>query len=184
VTIDLGTGDGRAVLRAARAEPERLAIGVDADAASMRACARRAERRGALPNAVFVVAAVESLPDDLDAVADRISVTFPWGSLLRGLTEPSGPILEAIRRVSAHGASIDVVWSVTSRDGVSGLDDPSTIAKGFRDSGFHIHELRLATPEEIQGTHSSWAKRLGAGRDRPAHILRAGAPGSPDGRRA
>jgi 16S rRNA (adenine(1408)-N(1))-methyltransferase len=150
----------------------------------MRACARRAQRRGALPNAVFVVAALESLPHDLDAVADRISVTFPWGSLLRGLTEPHGPILEAIRRISAHGASIDVMWSVTPADGMPGVDDPRTVDEAFRMSGFDVQEFRLATPEEIQGTHSSWAKRLGAGRDRPAHILRAGAPGSPDGRRA
>jgi 16S rRNA (adenine(1408)-N(1))-methyltransferase len=150
----------------------------------MRTSAHRAERRGSLPNALFVVSAVESVPDELAAAADRVTVTFPWGSLLRGLTEPRGPILEAIRRISAHGASINVMWSVTSRDGVSGLDDPSTIAKAFRDSGFDVHELRLATLEEIRGTDSSWAKRLGAGRDRPAHILRASAPGSRDGRRA
>ncbi len=183
MTIDLGTGDGHAVLRAARAEPERLAIGVDADAASMRDSARRAERRGSLPNALFVVAAVESLPYDLPATADRVTVTFPWGSLLRGLAQP-GAVLDGIRRICAREASVRVMWSVTSRDGVSGLDDPSAIAKALRDSGFDVHELRLATSEEIRGTGSSWAKRLGAGRDRPTHLLRASAPASPDGRRA
>jgi 16S rRNA (adenine(1408)-N(1))-methyltransferase len=127
---------------------------------------------------------VEWLPEDLDGVADEISVTFPWGSLLHGLAEARGPILDAIGRISAHGASIDVMWSVTSSDGVFGLDDPSAVAKAFRESGIGVQELRVATPEEIQGTHCSWAKRLGAGRDRPAHILRASAPGSPDGRRA
>ena len=158
-------------------------IGVDADAASMRTSAHRAERRGSLPNALFVVSAVESLPDELTAAADRVTVTFPWGSLLRGLAQP-GAVLDGIRRICAREASVRVMWSVTSRDGVSGLDDPSTIAKAFRESGFAVKELRLATPQEIQGTGSSWAKRLGAGRDRPAHLLRASARSSSDGRRA
>ena len=65
VTIDLGTGDGRYVLAAAAAQPDRLVIGVDANAQSMATASRRASAkpaRGGLPNALFVVAAVEALP--------------------------------------------------------------------------------------------------------------------------
>jgi len=184
VTVDLGTGDGRAVLRAARAEPDRLAIGVDANAASMRASAHHAERRGTLPNALFVVSAVESLPDDLAAAADRVTVTFPWGSLLRGLAEPHGPILDGIRRISAPGAAVDVMWSVVPRDGVPGVNDPSTVAEAFRLSGLEVRDVHVATIEEIEEAHSSWAKRLQAGRERPAYRLRASRPASPDGPKA
>jgi 16S rRNA (adenine(1408)-N(1))-methyltransferase len=62
VTIDLGTGDGRRVLRAAAAQPETLTIGVDANAAGMADASRRAARRGALPNTLFAVAAAEHPP--------------------------------------------------------------------------------------------------------------------------
>ena len=187
MTVDLGTGDGRAVLRAARAEPDRLALGVDANAASMHASARRAERRGSLPNALFVVSAVESLPDDLAAAADRVTIAFPWGSLLRGLAEAQGPILEGIRRISAPGAAVDVMWSVLPRDGVPGVDDPTRVEEAFRLSGFEVREVHVATAEEIEQAHSSWAKRLRAGRERPAYRLRAswpGPPASPDGQTA
>ena len=62
MAIDLGTGDGRAVLAAAAARPDTLAIGVDANAAGMCEASRRAHRRGALPNALFAVAAAEHPP--------------------------------------------------------------------------------------------------------------------------
>ena len=69
----------------ARRDPDRLVIGLDADAASMRTSARRAARqKDGLPNAAFVVAAIESALADLRGVADRVTVHFPWGSLLRG----------------------------------------------------------------------------------------------------
>ena len=67
-TIDLGTGDGPYVLAAAAADPDRLIIGVDANSAAMAWASRRAvakPTRGGLPNARFVVAAVEALPPEL-----------------------------------------------------------------------------------------------------------------------
>jgi len=62
VALDLGTGDGRSVLAAAAARPDALVIGVDASAEEMVDASRRATRRGALPNALFAVAAAEHPP--------------------------------------------------------------------------------------------------------------------------
>ena len=59
MSLDLGTGDGRHVLAAARARPDTFVIGADANAASMAESSRRAARRLALPNALFAVAAAE-----------------------------------------------------------------------------------------------------------------------------
>jgi 16S rRNA (adenine(1408)-N(1))-methyltransferase len=50
------------VLAAAAARPDTLVIGVDANAAGMNEASRRAARRGALPNALFAVAAAEHPP--------------------------------------------------------------------------------------------------------------------------
>jgi 16S rRNA (adenine(1408)-N(1))-methyltransferase len=68
------------VLAEAAADPHRLVIGVDANAAGMVEAARRAAgraSRGGLPNALFVVAAVEALPPELDGVADLVTAHFP-----------------------------------------------------------------------------------------------------------
>ena len=62
MAIDLGTGDGRAVLAAAAAQPDTLVIGLDANAAGLAEASRRAARRLALPNALFAVAAAEHPP--------------------------------------------------------------------------------------------------------------------------
>jgi 16S rRNA (adenine(1408)-N(1))-methyltransferase len=85
VIVDLGTGDGRYVLATAAACPDRLVIGVDANAAAMADAARKATARsgkpgkpgGGLPNALFVVAAVEALPVELAGVADLVTAHFP-----------------------------------------------------------------------------------------------------------
>jgi 16S rRNA (adenine(1408)-N(1))-methyltransferase len=62
VAIDLGTGDGRNVLALAAAHPDTLVIGVDANGAGMAEASRKAARKGALPNALFAVAAAEHPP--------------------------------------------------------------------------------------------------------------------------
>jgi tRNA G46 methylase TrmB len=88
--LDLGTGDGGAVIKVARACPEVLAIGVDTSAAGLVETSRRAARlahKGGLPNAVFLVGdAVEALCA-LQGRVDEVRITLPWGSLLRAILE-------------------------------------------------------------------------------------------------
>lgn len=67
------------MLATAAAQPDRLVVGVDANADAMTEAARRAAKpnRGGLPNALFVAAAVEALPAELDGVADLVTAHFP-----------------------------------------------------------------------------------------------------------
>ena len=85
--VDLGTGDGRAALAAARSDPGAFVIAIDADARAMADASRRAARspsRGGLGNVTFLATGVEQVSTQLDGIADLVAVTFPWGSLLRG----------------------------------------------------------------------------------------------------
>jgi 16S rRNA (adenine(1408)-N(1))-methyltransferase len=137
----------------------------------MRAAARRS---AGLPNAAFVVAAAESLPDDLTGAADRVTVQFPWGSLLRGIVCAEGPVLANLARIAAPGATLEVLWSVTDRDRAALGPVPTRPAEEpFAAAGFEFRDLRPATVAEIDATGSSWAKRLLAGVDRPPMILSA-----------
>lgn len=63
----MGTGDGRLPYALAREAPERLFVGIDANAAGLRERSGRAERAGA--NVVYVRAAVEDLPPELAGYA-------------------------------------------------------------------------------------------------------------------
>src|SRR3954451_24143865 len=102
VIVDLGTGDGRFVLREARERPRSLVVGIDPVAEAMGESARRAARRpvrGGAPNALFLVAAVEDLPRALDGTAGLVAVNFPWGSLLAGVARPEPEIMTPIARL-------------------------------------------------------------------------------------
>jgi len=175
VAVDLGTGDGRSVLHTARCEPGTLAIGIDPDVASMRRAAGTAAR-GRLTNALFVVASVEALPEDLEGVADHVSILFPWGSLLRGIVAGAPGTLDAIAALLRPGAEVTAMWSIADRDRRHVAIEPlaaDDLALAAARCGLVVLEQRLATPDQIDATGSTWAKRLRAGRAREVTFLRA-----------
>lgn len=169
------------MLAAAGAEPERLAIGVDANAAAMAAASRRAgakAARGGLPNALFVVAAVEAMPSELDGVADLVTAYFPWGSLLRGLLNADPAIMAGMTRVMRPGATLSMLLSSVARDrgvGVEPIERASleALARSYTDWGLAITEVRLATAADVAAAHSSWGKRLAAGMQRSSWLVQA-----------
>jgi len=180
VFIDLGAGDGRFVLAAAAAQPDALVIGVDADAASLAEASRRAARavrRGGLANAVFVAAAAEALPAELDGIATALTVHFPWGSLLDRLLCAEPRLLANLRRVARPGATLTMLLSVIERDHVAAMatfagETVARLSRGYAAHGFTLTEGRPATAAEVAGSRSTWAKRLDAGGRRPAWLLR------------
>ena len=177
--VDLGTGDGRAVLAIAAREPGSLVLGIDANAASMAESSRRAARsplKGGLPNAIFVVSSAESLPEEIAGSADEVSVTFPWGSLLRGVLGLDGAVAASLSRMAKPGAPITALVSVTERDGileVGRLDEAAVAELGRRLStyGLDLVEARPATIEDLAAAHSSWARRLRSDTSRPVWRL-------------
>jgi hypothetical protein len=47
----------------------------------------------------------------------------------------------------------------------------AVVGRRLRD-GLAVTEARPATPADVAAAHSSWGKRLGAGRQRPAWLVR------------
>jgi 16S rRNA (adenine(1408)-N(1))-methyltransferase len=174
--IDIGTGDGRAVLDVAAREPGSLVLGLDASAAAMVEASRRAAgpaRKGGRPNARFVLAAAEAPPSVLAGVADLVTVRFPWGSLLRGCLGLDDTVAEGVAGLVATGGTLGLLLAPSHRDGLEGaptdVDGVVAAAAGaFRPLGLDLVVGRAATSEEIAASGSTWAKRLAAGRDRGA----------------
>lgn len=173
MTIDVGTGDGRAVLAAAAREPTTLALGIDASAAAMAEASRRAARaarKGGLDNARFVLAAAESLPAELAGQAALVTVLFPWGSLLRGCVGLDDAVACGVAGLVARGGVLELLLAPAERDGLAGVPtSQSAVAEAatrtFAAHGLEVVVARAATPAEIAATGSSWARRLGvAGR--------------------
>ena len=183
IVLDVGTGTGRAVLAEADADPEALVVGLDADAASLSEVSRRAarsSRKGGRPNALFVVAAAEELPGPFAGLVDEVSVRFPWGSLLRGAVGGEDPVAGGLAGCLRPGGELRILTALQPRDGHDELlplvEDPDRLAAHltavYAPLGIRLLECRLASAAEVATAESSWARRLGVGRDRGAVLAR------------
>jgi 16S rRNA (adenine(1408)-N(1))-methyltransferase len=175
VIVDLGAGDGRAVLARAQAESGALVIGIDANASAMSEASRRADRgrNRRLANACFLVAAAEALPGPLAGAAQLVTVTLPWGSLLRGVLGLDPWVLRGIASIVAPGGSVEVLATVVPTDHVDGVDvldrEPGAlIAAAWLAVGCELISMAPATRKAVLASRSSWARRLG---DRPVWHL-------------
>jgi SAM-dependent methyltransferase len=162
VTVDLGAGDGRFVLAHAAENPDRLVVGIDASPDAMRDASRRAARsadRGGLPNARFVVSAIEALPAGLESFADLVTVHFPWGSL-RDAAVGADPLLTArIARLVRPAGRLRLLLSADERDGGPDIN-PDSVAGVYAAHGLRLNAVRPATLDDAVAAHSSWGKRL------------------------
>lgn len=168
--MDIGTGDGRAVLRRAATEPRALVVGIDAAASAMIDASRRADRRGPA-NALFFAAGAEALvATPLAGHADLVTVLFPWGSLLRGIVGLDDAALCGVASLLGPDGRLEVLASVVPSDGVPGvacLDAGArpAMARAWSAAGLRLTAMRPASAAEVAASGSTWARRLRAGGD-------------------
>jgi 16S rRNA (adenine(1408)-N(1))-methyltransferase len=174
VILDVGTGDGCYVYRSARADPDRLYIGIDVHTGALEKVSEKVHRKpqkGGLPNVLFVHAVVEDLPSELDGIADEIHIHFPWGSLLRSVVVGDAEVLGGLRRVAAVGAWLEIVIGVdeyrdageTSRLGLPSLTEEyvrSTLIPRYAAAGFAVEDSGFVEPDDWPHIDTTWAKRL------------------------
>jgi 16S rRNA (adenine(1408)-N(1))-methyltransferase len=169
--LDAGTGDGRYPLHVARTRADTLAIGLDSSADTLAHTARLAARQR-LPNLVLLREPLETLP--LEAVADEVTIHFPWGSLLRGALAEDESVFTAICRLPRPGGLVSLLLSVMARDGRDPLSerDIARVTRAYGLSGFAPVEHRSVVRADVEAARSSWGKRLGVGGPRPGLLLR------------
>lgn len=188
--IDIGTGDGRFVSAAARANPDKFFIGVDANVKALEKPSMKATRKpskGGLPNALFLQAAVEDLPEELDAVADEIHIHFPWGSLLRAVAVGHEHVLRSLRRVAAPGCLLEIVIGIDperDRTEIERLEIPeltpvflhSYLIPKYIAAGFEFEDAGKLSSEQWSRLETSWARRLQGHSNRQVTFLLLRAP--------
>lgn len=187
--VDLGTGDGAAVMDAARAAPATLCVGLDTDAAAMRersARAARSARRGGLPNALFLAGDARALPGAFAGRIDAVHVTLPWGPLLRMVLEADAELVAGIATGLGPGGRLAVITSVDQRDRASLADlarhaHLAHLADALADAGLRVTARRGVVDSDVATLRSSWARRLGIPARRSARLLRAEKPASEGG---
>ncbi len=172
VIIDIGTGDGRFVYQSARENPKKFYIGIDPNTRPLEKISEKIHRKpakGGAPNVLFIQAAVEELPSELDGVADEVHVHFPWGSLLRAVATGVSGVLENLRRVCAPGALLEVVIGLDpvrdqteiERLGLTRLTIEfidQELSPRYAGAGFEIMERGVVS--DWRNFDTSWAKKL------------------------
>jgi len=182
IVIDIGTGDGRFVYQSARQNPDKFYIGIDPSPRPLAKVSEKIHRRpekGGLANVLFIQAAVEDLPAELEGVANEIHVHFPWGSLLGAVATGERAVLGGLRKICARDALLEIVIALDpERDRTEverlGLDPLSSdfleleLAPRYQAAGFEVSEKGVLDPAEWPRFHSSWSERL---RGRPGRSL-------------
>jgi 16S rRNA (adenine(1408)-N(1))-methyltransferase len=139
--------------------------------------ATRKPPKGGLSNALFVQAAVEDLPPELDAIANEIYINFPWGSLLRAVVTGDEIVLTGIRRAAAPNCRLEIVIGLDvdrDRSEIRRLELPqmddgyiqSVLVNKYRAAGFEILEARELRRREWSRLETSWARKLSPSGDR------------------
>lgn len=174
VIVDIGTGDGRFVYQSARRNPKKFYIGIDPNVAPLEKISERIYRKpakGGVRNVVFVQAAIEDLPQELDGVAAEVHVHFPWGSLLRAIASPDIALLRNLRKICSFGGLLEVVIGLDPIRDRSELERlgiaefslqqiDEVLTPRYATAGFEITERGILPASEWPEFDTSWAKRL------------------------
>lgn len=172
--IDIGTGDGHFVYQSARRNPNKFYIGVDANARPLEKISEKVHRKpskGGLPNLLFIQAALEDLPDELNGIADEVHVHFPWGSLLGAVATGEEVALQNFRRVCTADALLEVVIGFDPERDIAELERlrvptvtvayvDDMLVPRYENAGFKIIEKGIVPQTEWSNIQTSWAKRL------------------------
>ncbi len=185
VLIDIGTGDGRFILDAAREEPDCLCIGVDAAAENMLKNSRTAAARpkkGGLPNALYIRGAAENLPGPFLGMADIVSINYPWGSLMRITSEPGIEHLKKIRAICKSGAELTVLLNYyvfedsdyMQRLGFGDIEKPADnpeFTNAYKQAGFEVKRSEIFAGDPPVRT--MWGRHLVRGSNRTTMLIEA-----------
>ena len=169
----------------ARRNPDHFYVGLDANVRPLERISEKIYRnhsKGGLPNALFIQAAIEDLPRELDGIAGEVRVHFPWGSLLKGVATGDISTLQTLRQVCSLGARLAVIIGLDpDRDraevrrlgiapfSVECID--STLTPLYRKSGFEVVDRGVLREAEWSRLETSWAKRLRGDGSRPVFYI-------------
>lgn len=173
--------------RSALANPATLFIGIDANPAPLRKISIKAERKLArleTPNAIYVQASAEELPEELQGVASDIHINFPWGSLLRATLLPDTRFLKSLRAlIRREGGSLSIITGIDPvRDRAEldrlGMPLPDVgylterLVPAYSDNGFLFDGKVDLSVAEVRSVGTTWARKLASGGSRSVFRLR------------
>lgn len=186
IIVDIGTGDGEFVYKIAKDNPDRFIIGIEPHHKGLERISARVYKkpsRGGIKNALFVLSEIDEMPEELNGIANQVFINFPWAGLLKSLLLAEDAAWGPVKRICKDGAFIDVIFAYEEsteenefkRLGLPAVDITylkNVLAPKLENQGLEVLEIKDVNYESIKKYPSSWAKKLGYGRDRKYFYLR------------
>ena len=183
--VDIGTGEGEFAYKNAKLNQDKMYIGIDTSADSMRQYSIKSAKKpekGGLNNVLYVIGNACDLPDVLSCVADSIFINLPWGSLRDGVIKGEHNFLYNIRKISKANATIEICISYCDRYEkqeiecrqlpeltVSYLNN--ALNGIYKRYGIYISQVSVLSNEDLRRIETKWAKKLGFGKKRDVYYI-------------
>ncbi len=176
VVIDIGTGDGRFVHKNALLNKDTFYIGIDPSETQLKDYSKKSVRNK-LENVLYAVGSIELIPEELENLANKVVINFPWGSLLGGIAKAEENIVQNIAKILKSGGMLEMTFGYSEKAEPSeterlelkefSLDTlEKDVVKSFEENGFKLQFIEQLEKDEIFEIESSWAKRLKFGQER------------------
>jgi len=176
INIDLGTGNGKLVYDLALKNPDTFFIGIDPTASNLFEYSKKIQKHK-IKNIIYVISSIENINDDLNNLADKVYINFPWGSLLEGIVKDMPEILNKISSLGKSDAEFNFTFAYSS------LHEPAEIQKRqlpilssdyllsdlkdiYLKANLEIETCVDLTPTEINVFGTLWSKKLFLGKSR------------------
>lgn len=160
--LDLGTGDGRYVRTLAQSHPDWFVVGVDACRENL-----HEHSRARLANMLFVIANAQELPYEFTGLFSRVTIHFPWGSLLKGLLAAEPGLMSGLTSVARPEAQIGIYLNggALAEAGTSLSAGAEAIYENMNHHGWKLTKPCLMDDLTLRSFPTTWARRLAYGRD-------------------
>ncbi len=185
VIVDIGTGDGSFVYELAKNHPDKMVIGIDPNHKGMVDTSRKTLKKpekGGVKNALFVLAAVDALPDELAGKANQVYINFPWGTLLSGLVLGDEQTWKNIKKICQDKAVIDIILGYDKSLEIKKVNEnlpvldkkyfSSVLRSKIKNLGLELTEIKPLSSRILKSYPSTWAKKLSFAQERDFYYLR------------
>lgn len=181
VHIDLGTGNGKYVFDLALKNPDILFLGIEPTASNLYEYSKKANKNK-LPNLIYIITSIENIDNDLNGMADKVYVNFPWGTLLEAIVKDMPELLSKIAQLGKKGALYNFTFAYST------IHEPNEIEKRnlpilnddylksslydiYIKVGLIIESCVNLAPEDINKFGTLWAKKLFLGKSRDVYNI-------------
>lgn len=186
VLVDIGTGNGCYPYYYAKKHPNSLAIGIDSAGDNMieySVKSQRKQNKGGLSNVLYCIAAIESIPEALVDIGDKITVNLPWGSLLEGIVKGENLILNTIAKIAKKNCSFEAIFSYTELYEPGEIEKralpelsisyiKNTLISYYNKKGIIITKIKLFSDKDLQKLNTLWAKKLIISKKRDVYFIK------------